>query len=185
MHALHQESLIFHRSLAFSGAKYPWLFPPLLGFSQEFPSSENPWVFRGVSLFWCNISYIFPSFWTHCIMVFAGCSFFWCNISNVFPHFWPYCTTNPWVFTGFLFSDATFPRFSTFLGPTLLRPKYWSHVKFPTCAYKHTSCTSRICKNLQIFWPKTILVCKAIFTYSKISLPDFICLRLGLSQMGV
>ena len=54
------------------------------------------------------------------------------------------------------FSTACFPllmqhflRFSTVLA--LLRQEYWSDTEFPKFAYKHTTCTSRICKNLQIF----------------------------------
>ena len=56
-----------------------------------------------------------------------------------------------WVFTGFSSSDA-FTGFSS------------SDAKFPTCTYKHTTMVpAESVIMLQIFWPKTIWVCKAIF----------------------
>ena len=56
-----------------------------------------------------------------------------------------------WVFTGFSSSDA-YTGFFLFWCKT-------SHMRTQT--YHHGA--SRICNNLQICWPKTILVCKAIF----------------------
>ena len=54
MHALHQESLIFHRIWPFLVQSFPGfspVAPRILCFSQAFPSSENPWVFHRISLF--------------------------------------------------------------------------------------------------------------------------------------
>ena len=73
------------------------------------------------------------------------------------------------VFIGFPSSDAKFPTFSTALAHHTKNPlifhrifPLWcniSHMRIQT--YHHGA--SRICKNLQIFWPKIIFVCKAIF----------------------
>ena len=82
------------------------------------------------------------------------------------PHAWPYCAQNCWLFTG-MFLFWCFHR----IFPLLMQT---SNMRIQT--YHHGA--SRICRNLQIFWPRTFFVCKAIFTYSKIGPPEFIYVRL-------
>ena len=124
----HQESFVFHRSFAL--LKIHDFFT---GFS---PSDATfPALFHSLGPIAPGIlGFLFPSS---------------DEKSYISPHFGP---TAPQIL-GFSQNVPLllqhFLRFSTVLA--LLRQEYWSDAKFPTCAYKHTTCTSRICKILQIF----------------------------------
>ena len=145
MHALHQESLIFHggwpclvqsflrfppvtqESLVFDGS-FPRLMKIFLSFSTllSFPSSDATFLHSSIVLAPLRQN---PWFF------FPGYPLFWCNI---FPH-WPYCTKNPWVITGFPSSDARFPTFFHFFGPTAPRVLGFFHRisphAWPYCAH--------------------------------------------------
>ena len=170
---LHKESLVFHRSFRLLMQIFLCLHQKSLGFSQDFPSSH-----AALSIFFHKFPH-FSAFWPHCTKHFWGFTGFPSSDATcpMFFHF--FGTTAPRIlgfFTGFL----------NMLGPTVLHPKSGfsqnfpflmlshdfasSDAKFPTCAYKQTyhHGASRICKNLQVFWPKAISVCKAIFYIFKI-----------------
>ena len=79
--------LDFSQSLAFCGAKFPTFLRQLHQESLIFHRSFRTKKPR-LSLFWCNISYIFPWFWPHCtknLGFFTEFSLFGCNISCIFP----------------------------------------------------------------------------------------------------
>ena len=99
------------------------------------------------------------------------------QIFCIFSTFWPYCTTNPWVFTGFPSSDATFPMLFHLFWPYcakntgLMQNFPHAHTNIPPLSAESV----KFCRYSD---PKQFLSVKLFFTYSKISLPEFIYVRL-------
>ena len=191
LHQLCPQSVPRFSRLSSSDAKFPTFFhisdpisPRNLGFftgfvlfrckmSHVFPhflpfGTSKPWVLhRTCPLLMQNFPRFsfsdakFPTFlplaWPYCTKT---PSLFWYKISYVFHHFWPYRTKNVLgFFTGFSIFWCKFSHI----------PHFWLH-SAKNCAqtnkntHTHThNGANRICKDLQIFWPKTIFVCKAIF----------------------
>ena len=142
-----------------------------LVFSQEFPSSENPRVFHRIFPPDATFPTFFHSFGPIAPGILGFLQDFPSSDAKV-PTFFPHYTAPQILgFSQDFNLSYVFPLFWP-----LLRQEYWSDAKkIPTCACKHTTCTSRICKILQIFWPKTICVCQAFFTYSNQSARTYLC----------
>ena len=158
------------QNLAFSDAKFPTFL------SHFWPCAKTCWVSTGFPLLMQD----FLHFSTFLALLHQKMSLGFRRIFRLLmqistiPQFWPHCTQELLGFQDFPLLMQDFHKSSTFLA--LLHQEsfnfhriflLWcniSHVRMQTHTHTHAHHgSSRTCKNLQKFWPKTIFVCKAIF----------------------